>query len=507
MEERAKHSIVYDTSTSEIKDDIVQLCGCFKTNQGALKRQEAAFLLWYHALSGAEKAGELVSNNIISTCLSLVDASETTPVDKSCAAGILSAVCQPEENREVTIRGKASSGNAVVILHRTLETGGDLALLYVSSVLRQVAEEAVARTALLKIMEQKLGYGGIYCRVLSQCKDHTTTAHLCGYLKALFHQRDDLIGEAIEQGFVETMLSVIKAHKAEQTVCMALGCLLELTQSKESWARLIKADGLRILIDVLGPPPSPVVRKETELWWHLIERANAVPKLLRKEEEEQAKSEERLKLISQLTVNAREDAAEVPEPDMKNLLSVNSSGLKWGHSIITLPTISSAAGCLYELCQNTEHMHYMSRRLVAARLVPLISIVMQAEGDAKKKKGKKKGLNISPEQIEALTRVTGCLKFLTMVNTNRYRVAQLGATKALKPIYDECGITLLRRNTQCILSNIAMLKENGQILLDSKLPPEFLVSVPLKLSDDEVEQLSVEYDGLKKARRDAALED
>jgi hypothetical protein len=65
-----------------------------------------------------------------------------------------------------------------------------------------------------------------------------------------------------------------------------------------------------------------------------------------------------------------------------------------------------------------------------------------------KKKGKKKGLTLTPEQTEALINITGCLKFLTMVATNRYRVAQLGAAKYLKPIYEECGHTLLRRNAE-----------------------------------------------------------
>ena len=70
----------------------------------------------------------------------------------------------------------------------------------------------------------------------------------------------------------------------------------------------------------------------------------------------------------------------------------------------------------------------------------------------------------------------------------------------LKPIYEDCGHTLLRRNTQCILSNIAMLKENGQVLLDAKLPSEFLVAVPLKLSEDEVNQLAIEYSEELKAK-------
>ena len=37
--------------------------------------------------------------------------------------------------------------------------------------------------------------------------------------------------------------------------------------------------------------------------------------------------------------------------------------------------------------------------------------------------------------------------------------------------------------SQVVLSNIAMLAENGQCLLDSKLPEEFLVPVPMRLSE------------------------
>lgn len=67
---------------------------------------------------------------------------------------------------------------------------------------------------------------------------------------------------------------------------------------------------------------------------------------------------------------------------------------------------------------------------------------------AKKKKAKKKGLSLTPEQIEALTNIVGCLKFLSLVNTNRYRIAHLYGAKFLKPIYEECSHTLLRRNAQ-----------------------------------------------------------
>lgn len=68
------------------------------------------------------------------------------------------------------------------------------------------------------------------------------------------------------------------------------------------------------------------------------------------------------------------------DPDPRTLLSINSCGLKW-HSTPIMATYSAAAGCLYEMCQNTNHMHVISRRLAASRLVPLLQICMEAETD------------------------------------------------------------------------------------------------------------------------------
>ena len=67
-------------------------------------------------------------------------------------------------------------------------------------------------------------------------------------------------------------------------------------------------------------------------------------------------------------------------PDPKTLLSLNSCGLKW-HGPVTLATSAAAAGCLYEMCQSEEHMHAISRRGAAARLVPLLSSCMSSGGD------------------------------------------------------------------------------------------------------------------------------
>jgi hypothetical protein len=57
--------------------------------------------------------------------------------------------------------------------------------------------------------------------------------------------------------------------------------------------------------------------------------------------------------------------------------------------------------------------------------------VIHACTAAGKKAGgkKKKGLTLTPEQTVHLVRITGCLKFLSLLNVNRYRIAKLGALK------------------------------------------------------------------------------
>ncbi len=81
---------------------------------------------------------------------------------------------------------------------------------------------------------------------------------------------------------------------------------------------------------------------------------------------------------SQAAVAEKTEASQDPDP--RTLLSINSVGLKW-HSTLTLPTFSAAAGCLYEMCADNENMHAISRRLAAARLVPLIALCLEGDGD------------------------------------------------------------------------------------------------------------------------------
>ncbi|KAL6762640.1 hypothetical protein V8C86DRAFT_577455 [Haematococcus lacustris] len=182
-----------------------------------------------------------------------------------------------------------------------------------------------------------------------------------------------------------------------------------------------------------------------------------------------------------------------PGLDLHDLISVSHVALKW-QAIVHMQTRSYVAGCLYQLCQVPEYMHAISARLATHRLVPLLLKVMGYDSAAGKKgKVKKKKLALEGEQLQAAIRITGALKFLSLLNIERYRIAKLGALKPLVQLYEECGHTLLRRNAQVLLGNLALLAENGQLLLDGGLPEVFLVPRPMRLAAHEALQLSFEF--------------
>ncbi|KAG1660126.1 hypothetical protein FOA52_003786 [Chlamydomonas sp. UWO 241] len=71
--------------------------------------------------------------------------------------------------------------------------------------------------------------------------------------------------------------------------------------------------------------------------------------------------------------------------------------------------------------------------------------------------------------------------------------AQLGGAPCLIQLYEECSNTLRRQNAQSAIANITMLAKNGLVLLEARLPEEFLVLVPMRLTKMEVAELVVDF--------------
>lgn len=112
----------------------------------------------------------------------------------------------------------------------------------------------------------------------------------------------------------------------------------------------------------------------------------------------------------------------------------------------------------------------------------------------KGQKAKKKGLKLEPEQEAALVNITGCLKFLSTSNMDRYRIAKLGAVPGLICLHENAERLILRRNAQVTLNNLAMLADISSILNGAGMSDEFSVTVPMKLEEDEIEQLKKEFE-------------
>ncbi|PNW70307.1 hypothetical protein CHLRE_17g714400v5 [Chlamydomonas reinhardtii] len=184
--------------------------------------------------------------------------------------------------------------------------------------------------------------------------------------------------------------------------------------------------------------------------------------------------------------------------------STNRSAIRW----ILLPGLdlaSYAAACLAALLHNPEWLAQVDGRLVTHRILAQVKAVAAPKPAPEgKKKNKKKGLTLTPEQSAALTRLLGVVKILSTTNINRYRIAHLDALPALLSLYDEGPDYLLRNHCQNILLNVAVLAENGRQLLDAKMPEEFLVSNPMRLTRDERAGLRCEFP-LDGALEDAAV--
>ncbi|KAG2437990.1 hypothetical protein HXX76_005604 [Chlamydomonas incerta] len=172
--------------------------------------------------------------------------------------------------------------------------------------------------------------------------------------------------------------------------------------------------------------------------------------------------------------------------------ATNRSATRW----ILLPGLdlaSYAAACLAALLHNPEWLAQVDRRLVTHRILAQVKAVAAPKPAAEGKKKSKKGLTLSPEQSAALTRLLGVVKILATTNINRYRIAHLEAVPTLLVLYDEGPDYLLRNHCQNILLNVAVLAENGRQLLDAKMPEEFLVSNPMRLTPDERAGLRCEF--------------
>ncbi|WIA10702.1 hypothetical protein OEZ85_010881 [Tetradesmus obliquus] len=193
------------------------------------------------------------------------------------------------------------------------------------------------------------------------------------------------------------------------------------------------------------------------------------------------------------------EAPELPQPTQP-LLCKNSTALKW-QGPVPDATRAAVAGVLSELVQLPQLCRAVHDRLGASRLSALLAAAMKAiaeggGGKGVKSKKKKKGgsLTLTPENEAYLCNVCVSLKFMTAAeNADCYRVAAAGCLPALVQLAAGSKQTRLRQSAKAVLSQAALLAEVHDLVQQAEVPEELLVQVPLKLVDEELKQLLLEF--------------
>ena len=83
----------------------------------------------------------------------------------------------------------------------------------------------------------------------------------------------------------------------------------------------------------------------------------------------------------------------------------------------------------------------------------LSTVCVHAAGSSRGRKGK--GLSLSVPQEAALVSITGALRFLVLLDTNKVRLQQLGAIPALVTLATQASRPALRYDAQSILGMLA----------------------------------------------------
>ncbi|KAF5830420.1 hypothetical protein DUNSADRAFT_14579 [Dunaliella salina] len=538
----------------------------------ALLMQEASFLLWYHSLdNGGERVAELIAQGLVPACLQVVVDSKAKTPDRTCATGILMTLCSTDKHSgtgacDQVVRSKAGSSTALMLLHELLQSGDNMCS-YAAHCLQCIAEEPQARASMIRAMDGRLHFLPLYMSTITQCTNILAASSVASFLVALLKGQRTLVEEALAHGITEAAIYGLRRHKIDHLIRHCADLLAVLLENHASWDRVANcsdlpnagaASGLRLLVDLLGPPPEAIIRYESLHYGHILHPEKAEQEARKKAEEVQAALQENmqkqnaegqnnsprlsfgqrktmpggnttkgagskvstLKLDRQSTAGGSEAAKEkakvvqvvdaedsyqetprdrpeeMPPKTPEQLFSRNVAALQW-NSIVSTQTRATVAGCLYMLAQSTEHMHTMSALLATSRLVLLINAIMcppdEGKNNKKSKPSRKNKLKLSAQDTNSLVNITGALKFLTLVGANCYRVARMGGLKHVVTLYKEASHTLLRRNAQVILANVATVAECGQMLFDAKVPETFLVAVPVRLTPAEVEELLKEF--------------
>lgn len=107
-------------------------------------------------------------------------------------------------------------------------------------------------------------------------------------------------------------------------------------------------------------------------------------------------------------------------------------------------------------------------------------------------RSKKKGLFLDPDQVCALSAITGVIKILTVNAACAFRLARTGCLPYLLLLKDHSSLPL-RRNCEMILRNVAFLEENESVMAQLDVPEEYTMAHHNRLTEDEAAAVGIDF--------------
>ncbi|DBA89774.1 TPA: hypothetical protein ACH3X2_004649 [Trebouxia sp. C0005] len=447
-------------------------------------QHDAASLLWYHILSGPSARESIAAAGAVPACILIVSNPDSTPLDRTCALGILHGLAQDDQQRDAIFRSKCPQGRTVydVILARHGCYTKD-ATVQAIGLLRQLSESNQLRECLAKFQG--------FCRLMVERMAAVNMAsvyyiNLVHLIRNLVTKRDSLKAEMGEAGLLQAVLRLIQTLTNRQAVQACLDCLEELLGLPANQQQAAQAGAIPLLLDLVGHPPQHIIDLEAPVTYPRTFTFSPPSKL---SDNGRNLSQQSNRDMEASIAKAKQAAAEeVP-------FGQCTTALGWSRHSQDLGVQSAAAACLACLTHQPVLCMAANRRAALQRLAAVFMRVMKPpqESPGSKKGKKSKGLALTAVQETALLAITGALRFLTLLDVNKLRLQQLGAVPALVTLATKASRALLRYNAQSILSNLAQLQETAAALEAAGSPSELAPPGGLmRLHPDDVEELHIE---------------
>ncbi|CAG9467669.1 unnamed protein product [Pedinophyceae sp. YPF-701] len=150
----------------------------------------------------------------------------------------------------------------------------------------------------------------------------------------------------------------------------------------------------------------------------------------------------------------------------------------FAHSV---PAQAAACGALWPLLHREEVRDLVSANTGAWRICRALAAGCEhiPEGAKQKKgkaggKGKKgKGLSLTPEGEDLVDRALGCLRHLSLLDTDKVRIARCDILKFIVELVGHLGKARVRWNARALMGNVSVMHENAELLNAGAVPEEF----------------------------------